>query len=124
MEHLYQPEEGIFSANYETFKEYYTNPHLTPAHHPPKGTKLLDHLIPDDANNLIHPTMSNASLPQAPGNSALDAYFHMSWNVVHMASQQPHCVWVRSPPSSFKIFHTIFRVVKVRRDSIFRDSRG
>ncbi|XP_021963030.1 E3 ubiquitin-protein ligase AMFR [Folsomia candida] len=93
MEHLYQPEEGIFSANYETFKEYYTNPHLTPAHHPPKGTKLLDHLIPDDANNLIHPTMSNASLPQAPGNSALDAYFHMSWNVVHMASQQPHCVW-------------------------------
>lgn len=94
MEFLYQPEEVIFSANYESLKlQYYTSQVAVPAW---RANPIKSFGIIPEEDVRYDEISCNASFPQLAGSSLVDTsqqillYFHNA-----CASQQPHCVWVR-----------------------------
>jgi len=79
MEHQYQQEEVIFSASYDTFKNYYK------ASYSSEGQII-------DMNNTTPGISTNATSSDV---ILLDSSSPLSWHAIRWASQQPHCVWVR-----------------------------
>jgi hypothetical protein len=98
MENHYQPEEVIFSANYQTFKDYFTSTHLAT---PRGGNNVkLPGIIIEEGGESVLDLSTNQSAVHVSENS-----FFLSWHIVHLAYQQPRCVWVRSP----SFFHYFFK---------------
>lgn len=96
MEHTYQPEEAIIGANYDTYRNYFTSP---PPLSPLRGLNngKFPGLTPEaEWDGQAAGPQINVSQWMSSGNTVVDGYFYMSWNIARWISQQPQCLGVCS----------------------------